>query len=353
MSKFFSEKYKNLTPYIPGEQPRDKRYVKLNTNESPFPPTSLISQLNETDYADLRLYPDPENTALVKAYADYLGLETENIFAGNGSDEVLGFIFSAFFDRKNKVAFPDITYGFYPVYCDLFDIDYTLIPLKADFSIDVDAFCKTDCGVVIANPNAPTGIALSLSEVEEIVKLKPDRLVVIDEAYVDFGGESAVKLIEKYKNLIICHTFSKSRSLAGARLGFAIADKELIKNIKAIKYSFNSYNVNRLSEKMGVLSISDKKYFEENCSAIIKNRDFLNKVLKKLDFEVLDSKTNFVLAKSNKIRGKELYLKLKDRGILIRHFNKERIKDYVRITVGSKNELETLLSAIKNILEEI
>jgi len=305
------------------------------------------------NFADLRLYPDPENTALVKAYADYLQVDTDNIFAGNGSDEVLGFIFSAFFDKKNKVAFPDITYGFYPVYCDLFGIDYSLIPLKEDFCLNKEAFCNINCGVVIANPNAPTGIALSLSEIEEIVKSNLQRLVVVDEAYVDFGAESAVKLVNNYKNLIVCQTFSKSRSLAGARLGFAIADKELIKDIKAIKYSFNSYNVNRITEKIGILSISDQKYFSDNCAAIIKNREFLTKELTNLNFEVLTSTANFVLTKNNKISGKELYLQLKSRGILIRHFNKERIKDYVRITIGAKSELKLLLDEIKNILEEI
>lgn len=353
MSKFFSEKYKNLIPYIPGEQPRDKRYVKLNTNESPFPPSSLLQQINTTDFADLRLYPDPENTALAKAYADYLQVGEENIFVGNGSDEVLGFVFSAFFDLNNKVAFADITYGFYPVYCDLFGIDYSLIPLNQDFSLNKEAFCNIKCGVVIANPNAPTGIALNLSEIEEIVKSKLDRLVVVDEAYVDFGGESAVKLIKKYSNLIVCQTFSKSRSLAGARLGFAIADKELIKDIKAIKYSFNSYNVNRLTEKMGILSISDQQYFSKNCSTIIENRDYLTNMLIGMGFDVLDSKANFVMAKNDLIGGKELYLQLKSRGILVRHFGKDRIKDYIRITIGAKAEIDLLLSAIKNILEEL
>lgn len=353
MSKFFSEKYKNLVPYIPGEQPRDKRYVKLNTNESPFPPSSLLQQINTTDLADLRLYPDPENTALAKAYADYLQVREENIFVGNGSDEVLGFVFSAFFDQINKVAFPDITYGFYPVYCDLFGIDYSLIPLNQDFALNKEAFCNIKCGVVIANPNAPTGIALTLSEIEEIVKSKLDRLVILDEAYIDFGGESAVKLINKYRNLIVCQTFSKSRSLAGARLGFAIADKELIKDIKAIKYSFNSYNVNRLTEKMGILSINDQQYFSKNCSTIIENRAYLTNMLIGMGFDVLDSKANFVMAKNDLIGGKELYLQLKSRGILVRHFGKDRIKDYIRITIGAKAEIDLLLSAIKNILEEL
>lgn len=348
--KFFSKKYDNLVPYVPGEQPRDMRYVKLNTNESPFPPSPKIS--SDIDFEALRLYPDPENTAVAKAYADYLGVKKENIFAGNGSDEVLGFIFSAFFDQKNKVSFPDITYGFYPVYCDLFGIKKEIIPLKEDFSIDLAAFMSTKNSVVIANPNAPTGIALSVYEIEQILSANKNRLVVVDEAYIDFGGQSAVPLINKYDNLIVCHTFSKSRSLAGARLGFAIANEQLIADIKAIKYSFNSYNVNRVTETFGIQAIADKDYFVACCSKIVANRKYLVDLLKKHNFYVLDSKANFVLAKNNAISGKNLYLSLKSRGVLVRYFDSERLKDYVRITVGSESDINALNSAITTILEE-
>lgn len=351
MTQFFSKKYENLVPYTPGEQPRDMRYVKLNTNESPFAPTKLIN--NNIDVGVLRLYPDPENTAVVRAYADYLGVKKDNVFAGNGSDEVLGFIFSAFFDEINKVSFPDITYGFYPVYCDLFGISKEIIPLKSDFTVDIDAFVATKNSVVIANPNAPTGITLALDEIEKILSASNKRLVVIDEAYIDFGGQSAVPLISKYDNLIVCHTFSKSRSLAGARLGFAIANERLIADIKAIKYSFNSYNVNRITEIFGVKAIEDNDYFVNNCNKIIANRNFLVNALKELNFDILDSKANFVLAKNNALSGKNLYLSLKASGVLVRYFDSERLRDYVRITVGSVSDINALLSATKNILESI
>lgn len=353
MTQFFSKKYDKLVPYIPGEQPRDMKYIKLNTNESPFPPTPLLKNIDSENFDLLRLYPDPENTAVVSAYADYLGVKKENIFAGNGSDEVLGFIFSAFFDENNKVSFPDITYGFYPVYCQLFNISNTIIPLKDDFTINIEALLNTNNNLVIANPNAPTGIALSLAEIEKIVASKKHRLVVIDEAYIDFGGESAVSLINKYDNLIVCHTFSKSRSLAGARLGFAIANAELIADIKAIKYSFNSYNVNRITEMCGVYAIKDVSYFKQNCLAIIENRNTIVNSLQNLNFEILDSKANFILAKNKAISGKNLYLALKRKGILVRYFGTERLKDYVRITIGSKEDMQTLLITIKTILEEI
>lgn len=353
MTQFFSKKYDKLVPYIPGEQPQDMKYIKLNTNESPFAPSPKLASISRESFDLLRLYPDPENTTLVNAYAKYLGVDSNNVFVGNGSDEVLGFIFSAFFDIINKVSFPDITYGFYPVYCQLYNISSEIIPLKQDFTMDIDALCSTNNSLVIANPNAPTGIALTLQQIETIVASKSNRLVVVDEAYIDFGGESAVSLVNKYDNLIVCQTFSKSRSLAGARIGFAIANKALIADIKAIKYSFNSYNVNRISELCGVFAIADDKYFKDNCQSIITNRTTTIDALKSLKFEVLTSSANFILVKNKVISGNDLYLALKRKGILVRYFGTDRLKDYVRITIGSKDDMQELLVATKTILEEV
>lgn len=353
MSKFLSKRFENLSPYVPGEQPQDVEYVKLNTNECPFAPSPKVDEvLSKFDCEKLRLYPDPENSALVGELSKLYEVPPKNIFVGNGSDEILAFIFMAYFDSKNKVCYPDISYGFYPVYCDLFGLEKNEIALKDDFAIDTSAFMSAKENIVIANPNAPTGIALTLCEIEKIVVSNPNRLVVVDEAYIDFGGESAVKLTSEYNNLIVVQTFSKSRALAGARLGVAIADKELIADIKAMKYSFNSYNVNRLTEQVAIAAIKDKPYFEKCVAEIKQNRDWTVGKLNELGFEVLPSLANFVFARNKEIDGETLYKKLKQNGVLVRHFGKQRIKDFVRITIGTKEQMKRLVLETQKILQK-
>jgi histidinol-phosphate aminotransferase len=353
MSKFFSQKYKGLTPYVPGEQPKEREYIKLNTNESPFPPSKLAQKFAVKESKKLYLYSDPDSRELTQTVARYYGVKREQVLMTNGSDEVLNFAFMAYCDSDNPAVFPDISYGFYKVFAEINNVPYKAIPLKEDFSIDVNDYINEKGTVFIANPNAPTGIYLSLTDIEKLVSSNPNRIVVIDEAYIDFGGESAVKLVDKYDNLLVTQTFSKSRSMAGARLGFGIANSDIISDLTAIKYSTNPYNVNRMTAVCGIGAINDDKYFKNNCKTIIENRDFTINGLKSLGFTVTESKANFVFAKSDKISGKDLYLKLKEAGILVRHFEKERIKDYVRITIGSHSQMKTLLKEIKNLLEKI
>lgn len=352
MTKFLSEKFDGLIPYVPGEQPQGTEYIKLNTNENPYPPSPKVKAAVESAEQKLRLYPDPASSRLTVAIADYYKIDKENVFVGNGSDEVLAMIFFAFFDKNKAVAFPDISYGFYPVYADLFGITREEIPLKEDFSIDVAQYVNTDKNIVLANPNAPTGMALPLADIELIASSNADRLVVIDEAYVDFGAESAVKLIKKYDNLIVTQTLSKSRSLAGGRLGIAFACQELIKDIEKIKFSFNSYNVNRLTEEAALASIKDREYFERTRRQIMEDRDKAIDALRKLGCEVLDSQANFFFMKYPSIEGKELYSELKKRGILVRHFDKARIEDYIRITVGTAAQMKILTENMEQIIEE-
>lgn len=354
MSRFLSSKYKDLEAYTPGEQPIDKKYIKLNTNESPYPPSKkVVDALSSEEVLKLNLYSDPTARGLKARIAELYGVQSENVFVSNGSDDILNFSFMVFCEKgKRAVKFPEISYGFYSVYAELHGADYTAIPLKDDFSIDIKDYSNNDATVVIANPNAPTGIALSVVDIEKLVKANPDNLVLIDEAYVDFGGESAVDLTKKYDNLLVVCTFSKSRSLAGARLGFAIASKDIIADLEKIKYSTNPYNINRLSLIAGEMAILDNDYYMDNCKKIIETREYTQSKLKELGFEVTDSKANFIFAKSNMIEGKELYLRLKDKGILIRHFGKEKIKDYNRITVGTREEMDALISAVAEILEE-
>jgi histidinol-phosphate aminotransferase len=350
MKNFMVPRYAALEAYVPGEQPRDMEYVKLNTNESPFPPApGVTAAINGEELEKLKLYSDPEGKDLRDAIAAHFGYKRENVLLGNGSDEILAFAFFAFCAGE-KVFFPDITYGFYPVYAERVGAKAEIIPLEADFSIDINKYIGKGGMVVIANPNAPTGMALPLADVEKIVAGNPDSVVLIDEAYVDFGGESAVGLVKKYDNLIVARTFSKSRSLAGARLGFGIASEGLIADMNKIKYSFNPYNINRLSLIAGKASIDDVEYFENNVRAIIEAREYTVSELEKRGFTVLPSKANFVFAKKDGKSGEELYKELKARGVLVRHFTKERIKDYLRITIGTKAQMETLLSKLDEIV---
>ena len=351
MSRFFSERYKDVVPYVPGEQPRDMQYIKLNTNESPFPPSSKAQAMAAEAAKNLQLYSDPQCKVLNEKAAEMFGISTDEVLFGNGSDELLYFAFMAFCDEKHPVAFPDITYGFYSVYAQFLGIHAQQIPLKYDFSIDVSDYIGLNKTIFIANPNAPTGIALPLSEIEAIVKSNPNNVVVIDEAYVDFGGESAIPLTRKYDNLLVIQTLSKSRSMAGGRLGFAVGSRALISDLNTLKFSTNPYNVNRMSMAAGLGALEDAVYFNANCQKIVENRDWTTKELRNLGFTVIDSVTNFVLAKHPELDGKAFYLKLKENGILVRHFDTPRLCDYTRITIGSAEEMQTFIDTTKKILE--
>ena len=352
MSKFFTDRLNNLTPYTPGEQPKDMQYIKLNTNESPFAPSMSVSEAVLNESKKLQLYSDPECTNVRRELARVYGVDTNQVIVTNGSDEVLNFAFMAFADEKNPLVFPNITYGFYPVFAELNRIPYAEIPLKSDFTIDINDYIDVNKTVVIANPNAPTGIALTLQEIEKIVSSNPNNVVIIDEAYVDFGAESAVSLVDKYDNLLVVQTFSKSRSMAGARLGFAIGNKSLIADLNTIRYSTNPYNVNRMTDAAGAAALIDNDYYMNNSKTIIDNREWTVSKLQKLGFEVLPSKANFVFAKSDKIDGEKLYLELKNRGILVRHFTKPAICQYNRITIGTLEQMQKLIETITLILEE-
>ncbi len=351
MSRFFSSKYSSLKAYVPGEQPKDKKYIKLNTNESPYPPSSSVVEAVTREARELMLYSDPESARLTEKCAELYGVSRDMVLMTNGSDEILNFAFMAFCDKDHPIVFPDITYGFYPVFCEVNNIPYEEIPLTEDFRVDYRDYLGIGKNIAIANPNAPTGIALPLSEIEEIVKTNPDNIVIIDEAYVDFGGESAVPLVHKYDNLIVTMTFSKSRSMAGARLGFGIASKALIADMNTIKYSTNPYNVNRMTAAAGYAALSDNSYYMENAKRIVETREYTREALSSLGFEVLPSKTNFLFAKSDKISGEALYQKLREKGILVRHFTKEKIKEYNRITIGTREEMTSLIDAVYEILE--
>lgn len=351
MSRFFSEKYAALTPYVPGEQPKDTQYVKLNTNESPFAPPKSVWDAACAQAQKLQLYSDPECFALTQKTAEKLGVKREQVLMTNGSDEGLNFAFMAFCDHARPIVFPDVTYGFYPVFAQLNGIAYQQIPLKDDFSVDVNDYIGIGKNIVIANPNAPTGLALPRAEIERIVKSNPDNVVIIDEAYVDFGGESCVPLIEKYDNLLVTQTFSKSRSLAGARLGMVIGNEKLIADLNTIKYSTNPYNVNRMTAAAGLAALEANEWFENNCKEIQSVRAFVAAELKGLGFTVLDSKTNFLFVKTDGLSGKALYEGLKARGVLVRHFNGERIRDYVRVTVGTKEQMQVFLEKTKELLK--
>ena len=352
MSRFFTYRRRGLTPYTPGEQPKDRSYIKLNTNESPFPPPRAVAEAVAEEAGNLQLYSDPEALELRRRMAKNYRVDEDMIVMVNGSDEILNFAFMAFADDTRPLAFPDITYGFYPVFAKLNHIPFEEIPLCADFSVCADDYVGIGRTVVLANPNAPTGLILPLSDVEKIVRSNPDNMVIVDEAYIDFGGESAVSLLQKYDNLLVTGTFSKSRSMAGARLGFGFAHPDVIRDINTIRYSTNPYNVNRLTARAGVAALENQDYFDACCRRIIENRAWTTAALQSLGFTVLPSSANFVFAKCNFISGEKLYLALREKGVLIRHFDKERIKDYNRITVGTAEQMRVLIEKIKEISEE-
>ena len=349
MSRFLNEKYRSLEAYTPGEQPRDKAYIKLNTNESPFPPSSgVLRALNGDEVADLRLYPDPECKVLREKLGALYGYGKEQVFVSNGSDDILNFAFMAFFG--GGVLFPDISYGFYKVYAELHGVPYETVPLTEDFRVDARDYCGRNKNIVIANPNAPTGLCLTRDEVEAIVKSNPDSVVLIDEAYVDFGGESAMPLVAQYDNLLVVRTFSKSGSLAGGRLGFAVGSQALIADLETIKYSTNPYSINRLTLLAGEKTVDDRDYYRDNCRVIAETRDYTRDALRALGFYVTDSKANFLFASSDKISGEALYKALRERGILVRYFGKGRIKNFNRISIGTRADMDALLKAVEEIL---
>lgn len=352
MSRFLSERFSNIEPYTPGEQPKVSNLIKLNTNESPFPPSpKVIEALNKEEISKLNLYSDPDTKEVIDAIATTFGVNSDQILMGNGSDEILAFAFQAFCDKDNEPCFADITYGFYPVFCELYGLNPEIIPLREDLSICAEDYIGKNKPIFIANPNAPTGLALPLCEIEKILASNKDSIVLIDEAYVDFGAESAVSLIDKYDNLIVSRTFSKSRNLAGARIGFAISNPDLIADMCKMKFSFNPYNLNRLSIIAGKESVLDTEYFNKCITEIIANREYTVKELEKRDFTILDSKANFIFAKHNTLSGAEYFNELRNRNIVVRYFGKERIKDYVRITIGSKEQMTALIEATDEILK--
>ena len=353
MSRFFSEKYNALTPYTPGEQPRQRKFIKLNTNENPYPPSPLCVEYASKAAGSLNLYSDIQCTALTERLCELYGIGKDEVLFTNGSDEALNFCFMAFCDAEHPAVFADITYGFYPVFAALNGVPYEEIPLKGDMSIRAEDYLGINKTIFIANPNAPTGRALPLSDIERIIAGNPDSVVVIDEAYVDFAEESAVGLVKKYKNLIVTQTFSKSRSLAGGRLGMAIGDASLIADLNTIKFSTNPYNVSALTQAAGLGCLMDEDYTWKNIAQIKRCREILTEGLRENGFTVIPSSSNFVFAKHDSLSGEAVYTALRERGILVRHFGLERIKDYNRITVGTADEVAAVIAATKEITEGI
>jgi histidinol-phosphate aminotransferase len=348
----FSSRMKRLNPYIPGEQPQDRKYLKLNTNENPYPPSPRIEEfLKEFDIEKLRLYSDPLSVRLREKIAQKYEVKKEQIFISNGSDEALSFCFYAFFDSTHgPLLFPEFTYSFYPVYCDFYGIAYERVPLDNQFSVNVEEFLKRpkSCGIIFANPNAPTGICLPIENVRELLENYPrENVVLIDEAYIDFGGESAVRLIQDFKNLLIVMTFSKGMSLAGLRLGYVIGHEDLIDALFTVKDSFNSYPADMLSQSIGEISISDDAYYRTIREKVISTRDYFGLELEKLGWHVLPSKANFLYAEKKGVPGKEIYLTLKERGILVRHFDIAGIEDFIRITVGTREDMSRFIDEVK------
>ncbi|HHT54411.1 MAG TPA: histidinol-phosphate transaminase [Clostridiales bacterium] len=352
MKQYANDRIAALSAYVPGEQPRDMKYIKLNTNESPFPPSPHVAERISGEEARLNLYPDPACSELAAAAAAALGVGPENLIFTNGSDELLNFAFLAFCDAERGIVFPDITYGLYPVLCEMYGIPYRKIPVGADFGINPQDFFGIGQNVVIANPNAPTGLVLSVSDIELIVRENPGRVVIVDEAYIAFGGESCVGLIKKYDNLLVARTFSKSHSLAGARLGMGIGSAELIGYLNKVKYSFNPYSINRITLLAGLAAFEDENYYIENCKEVIATRERVKAEIRALGFTVTDSKANFLFAKSDRIGGRKLYDKLRQCGVLVRHFDVPGISDYNRITIGSKSQMEAFLDAVRNIIND-
>lgn len=350
MSRFLSEKLADLQGYTPGEQPKQGEFIKLNTNENPFPPSPKVEGILLEKSRQLQLYSDNTCGELTKTFAKYKNMGENNVLFANGSDEILAFCFLAYTSPSIGICFPSISYGFYQVFADLFGANQEKISLSADLSINVEDYFHKNKTVLLANPNAPTGLALGLAEIERIVENNPDQVVIIDEAYVDFGGESACILTKKYENLLVCGTFSKSRNLAGARLGYAIGHQDLIEDLNKIKYSFNPYNVNTLTQALGVASIEEDAYFQKCCKTIMTTREDFVAELDKIGFETLPSCANFIFTKHPNIPGEDVFSQLKDRKILVRHFSNPQISDYVRITIGTAEDMEKVVKNLKEMV---
>lgn len=348
MSRFLSARLQAMEAYVPGEQPDTRNLIKLNTNESPFPPAPGVCDAAREAAGCLQLYNDLKAGKLVRALAETYGLNTDEIAVSNGSDEILAFAFQAF--GSNGLIFPDITYGFYTVWADLYGLDQKIVPLTGDFSVDIWDYLSNDRCVVLANPNAPTGKALRLSELKTIVEANPDQVVIVDEAYVDFGAESALALVPRYENVLVVRTFSKSRQMAGARLGFAMGSRALIDDLNRVRFSFHPYNVNSMTQAAGAAALAQPEYFERCRKEIMETRAYTEKQLKALGFRVLESKANFVFASPPGLSGAEYQKKLRERNILIRRFDLPRIRDFLRITIGSMAQMEALIAATKEIL---
>ena len=351
MSRYLKEELQALRAYTPGEQPQDQAYIKLNTNESPYPPApSVAAAITRQEVEQLRLYSDPTGAELKGKLAGLYGVKPENVFLSNGSDEVLNFAFLAF--GAEGVAYPDISYGFYQVFAQLYQLDAVEIPLKEDFTVDYRDYCGIGRMVVLANPNAPTGRSIPVAEIRQICQTNPDHVVLIDEAYVDFGGETALPLVKEFDNLLVTRTFSKSRCLAGGRLGYAFGSRALIEDLEKIKYSTNPYNLDRLTLRLGVATVEAEDYYREKCAAICRTRQWTAGQLEAMGFQVLPSLTNFLFAKTEAMDGEVLYQALKRRGILVRHFSNPRICQYNRITIGTQAQMEQLVQTLKEVLYE-
>ena len=351
MSQFWSQRVQELDPYVPGEQPKNQQFIKLNTNENPYPASpKALETMKQAVSGSLRLYPDPNADQLKQSIADFYQVDKTCVFVGNGSDEVLAHAFVALLKQDKPLLYPDISYSFYPVYCKLFGIEAIEVPLNESFEIDVQDYQQENGAIIFPNPNAPTGMALALDSVEQILKDNPTSVVLVDEAYVDFGGESAISLIDQYPNLLVVQTLSKSRSLAGIRVGFAVGSAELIEGLERVKNSFNSYPIGRVEQVGATLAVQDREYFESCCEKIITTREASTEALEGLGFTVLPSKANFIFAKPPEGKSAEAtYLALREKGVLVRYFNKPRISEYLRITIGTDEEMQQLIECLKTV----
>ncbi|MGO1692968.1 MAG: histidinol-phosphate transaminase [Marinobacter sp.] len=348
MSKFWSPLVKDLVPYVPGEQPKMANLVKLNTNENPYGPSPKVIEAIQAELNDsLRLYPDPAGESLRQTIASYHSVKSQQVFLGNGSDEVLAHIFHALFQHGQPILYPDVTYSFYPVYCGLYSIEGKAVPLTGSFEINPEDYRQPNGGIIFPNPNAPTGRYLGLEHVEEILQANPERVVVVDEAYIDFGGETAIKLVDQYPNLLVCQTLSKARSLAGLRVGFAIGHTDLIDGLNRVKDSFNSYPLDRLAQAGAKAAYEDEAWFQKSCAGVISERERVAGALSELGFEVLPSKANFIFARHKEKPGESLAKELREQGIIVRHFNKPRISDFLRITIGTPEQNDALISGLR------
>ena len=347
MSKFWSAFVKDLVPYVPGEQPKLAKLVKLNTNENPYGPSPKALQAMAVQVSDdLRLYPDPNSYLLKQAVADYYAVQPGQVFLGNGSDEVLAHIFHGLFQHDQPLLFPDISYSFYPVYCGLYGIDYQQVPLDEQFQIRVGDYARPNGGIIFPNPNAPTGCLMALEAVEQILQASPDSVVVVDEAYIDFGGQTAIALVDRYPNLLVTQTLSKSRSLAGLRVGLAVGHPDLIEALERVKNSFNSYPIDRIAIAGAAAAFEDRAYFEQTCKAVIDSREYLVAELEKRGFEVLPSAANFIFARHPQRDAAQVAAHLREQGVIVRHFKQERIAQHLRITVGTPEHNQALLDAL-------